>query len=129
MNLLRSTIGKLALLLVMVMMTASCATLFNDINPAVNIDSDPEGARVYVNGNYMGTTPVEVKLTVDRDHTIVFRKEGFEDKTYRLANEVGLVWIILDVLGGLIPIIVDAATGEWFELSEEYVGVVLEGQN
>ena len=112
-----------------VLVLSSCATLFNDKDPPIGIDSNPAGAEVFVNGNYVGTTPVEVKLTVRQEHAIVFRKEGYEDKTYHLSNSVGVGWIVLDILGGLVPIIVDAATGDWMELNQETVNVVLKSQD
>jgi hypothetical protein len=39
-----------------------------------------------------------------------------EERTFQLRNEIGTLWIILDVVTGLVPIIVDAATGDWYEL-------------
>ena len=107
---------------------AGCATLFNEKQPSIGIESDPDGADVYVDGNYVGTTPVSIKLSVRNKYTIVFRKAGYEDHTYELSNFVGTGWIVLGVLGGLIPIIVDAATGDWYELSEENINVALERQ-
>ena len=104
---------------------SNCATVFNDQEPLVDIGSQPAGADVYVDGDYVGTTPVQVELSVHREHRIVFRKEGFDDRTFRLSNEVGALWIVLDVVTGLIPLIVDAATGNWLELSDEAVDVVL----
>ena len=104
---------------------SNCATVFNDQEPLVDIGSQPAGAEVYVDGAHVGTTPVQVELSVHRAHTIVFRKEGFDDRTFRLSNEVGVLWIVLDVVTGLIPLIVDAATGNWLELSDEAVDVVL----
>ena len=104
---------------------SNCATVFNDREPLVDIGSQPAGAEVYVDGEFVGTTPVQVELSVHREHTIVFRKEGFDDRTFRLSNEVGALWIVLDVVTGLIPLIVDAATGNWLELREEAVHVVL----
>ncbi len=41
---------------------------------------------------------------------------------------MGAGWIILDILGGLVPIIVDVATGGWYELDNTNVKVVLEKQ-
>ena len=110
-----------------VVLLFGCATLFNDKNPAVSFMSQPEAAKIYVNGSYMGETPTAVKLKTDKDYTIEFRKEGYPTKTYFLNNKVGAGWIVLDILGGLIPIIVDAATGAWYEFTEENVIVILEG--
>ncbi len=35
-------------------------------------------------------------------------------------------WVVLDVIFGLVPVIVDAATGRWFYPSEDNVKVALE---
>lgn len=40
----------------------------------------------------------------------------------------GAGWIVLDVLAGLVPIIVDAATGAWYGLDQDNVNAVLEKQ-
>ena len=39
---------------------------------------------------------------------------------------VGGVWIVLDILGGVIPIVIDAATGNWYELDQDHVNALLE---
>ena len=88
--------------------------------------SDPAAAQVYVNGAQMGETPCVIRLRTNKEYTIEFRKDGYETKTYFLTNEIGAVWIVLDILGGFIPVIVDAATGDWYELSQENVSVVLD---
>lgn len=106
----------------------SCATIFKGTSSPVYFSSDPHGVKVYVNGNLMGTTPVKLKLESKRVYNIEFKKEGYETKTFTITNHVGVGWVILDVLGGLIPIVIDAATGAWYELDQENVNAVLERQ-
>jgi hypothetical protein len=110
----------------MCVIMAGCATLFNEKDPAVSFQSNPSEAKIYVNGNYMGETPVALELKTDKSYTIEFRKEGYESKTYFLNNKIGVGWVVLDVLGGFIPIIVDAVTGAWYEFDQENVVVLLE---
>lgn len=105
-----------------------CATIFKGSHNAVDFSSEPPGAKVYVNGFLMGTTPVKLKLESKRTYTVEFKKEGYETRTSTLTNHVGAGWIILDVIGGLVPVIVDAATGAWYELDQEAVNAVLESQ-
>ena len=107
---------------------SSCATIFKGSTDDVNFSSDPSGAKVYVNGMLLGTTPVQLELKSKNSYTIEFKKEGYETKTVVLNNSVGAGWIVLDVLFGLVPIIVDAATGNWYELDQEHVNGVLEEQ-
>lgn len=106
----------------------SCATIFKGSTDDVSFSSEPSGAKVYVNGNLLGTTPVQLELKSKSSYTIEFKKEGYETKTVLLNNSVGAGWIILDILGGLIPVIIDAATGNWYELDQEHVNAVLEAQ-
>jgi len=105
-----------------------CATIFKGPSNMVDFSSDPTGAEVYVNGYLMGKTPVKLKLESKRTYTIEFKKEGFETKTFTLTNHVGAGWIILDVLAGLVPVIIDAATGSWYELDQDAVNAILEQQ-
>ena len=116
---------NVALAFLAIAAVSGCATLFNDKTPSVDVASNPEGASVYVNGNYVGETPVSVDLSVRREHTITFRKDGYKEKTYQVSRSVGIGWVILDILGGLAPLIVDAATGDWFMLDTEYVNVIM----
>jgi hypothetical protein len=121
-------IRLIALGLVGLWVLSSCATLFKGTSQKVGYSSDPSGAKVYINGQYMGTTPFEMEMKSNQTYTIEFRKEGYESKTVVLNNSIGAGWIILDVLGGLIPIIVDAATGAWYSLDQDHVNAALEAQ-
>ena len=106
----------------------SCATIFKGTTDEVSFSSDPSGAKVYINGSLLGTTPVQLELKSKNSYTIEFKKEGYEPRTVVLNNSVGAGWIILDVIFGIIPIVVDAATGSWFSLDQEHVNAVLEQQ-
>ena len=117
-----------AIFLVMVLFLTNCATVFKGVTTDVNFRSDPTGAEVYVNENKMGTTPVELKLESKKTYHIEFKKEGYESKTYTITNHVGVNWVILDVLFGLVPVIVDAATGAWYYLDQESINAVLEAR-
>lgn len=120
-------IGILSLIVLGTTLTG-CATLFGKKSHALSVSSDPKGADVYVNGFKMGTTPVELSLKADKSYTIEYRKEGYESVTRVVNTKVGAGWIILDVLGGLIPVVVDAATGNWNKLDQDAVNAVLEEQ-
>jgi hypothetical protein len=106
----------------------SCATIFKGSTDTVNFTSEPSQAKVYVNGMLLGTTPVELELASDKTYTLEFKMDGYQTRTVILNNSVGAGWIILDILGGLIPVVIDAATGNWYELDQEHVNAVLEQQ-
>ena len=43
----------------------------------------------------------------------MFRKEGYKDATCTLAKGTGAGWVVFDVITGLVPIVIDAATNSW----------------
>jgi len=108
--------------LVSLLLVTSCATVFKGATDEVNFASNPAGAEVYIDGKLMGKTPINFELTSKKTYVIDFKFEG-KTKTVNLANKVGAGWIILDVLCGLVPVIVDAATGSWYTLSQKNINV------
>ncbi len=103
-----------------------CATIFKGSSEKVDFTSSEAQTKVYVNGQYMGKTPFEMKLQSKSSYNIEFRKDGFESKTVVLNNSIGAGWIVLDVIFGVIPIIVDAATGNWTGFDQNTVSAALE---
>ncbi|MBE0664273.1 MAG: PEGA domain-containing protein [Candidatus Aminicenantes bacterium] len=104
---------------------SGCATLFKGTSEKVNMESSPVRADVYVNGQFMGKTPMQLNLAVKRSYAIEFRAKGYQSRTYHINNRVGAGWVILDVLLGLVPVIVDAATGAWYHLDQKNIDAVL----
>jgi hypothetical protein len=123
------TIGVVALAFFSLsILSYGCATLFKGSTDKVDFSSTPTQAEVFVNGQLMGKTPLQLKLQSKHSYNIEFRMEGYQTKTVVLNNSVGGGWVVLDILGGLIPIVIDAATGDWFSLDEDHVQAVLENQ-
>lgn len=115
------TARYLSVLLAFLLIT-SCATIFKGATDPVNFGSNPVGAEVYVDGKLMGKTPLNLELTSKKTYVIDFKLDG-QTRTVNLTNKVGAGWIVLDVLFGLIPIIVDAATGSWYMLTPKNLNV------
>jgi len=125
---MKKRIYQTSLLVILIFVLQGCATLFAPKTHPLSVSSDPGGADVYVNGFKMGTTPIELSLKADKAYNIEFRKEGFESVTRVINTKVGAGWIVLDVLGGLIPVIIDATTGAWNKLDQDAINAVLEKQ-
>jgi len=125
---MRKYLSVLILFLIAGAVLAGCATLFKGSNEKVSLASDPSQAKVYVNGEYMGETPVQLPLQSKHTYSIEFRKDGYQSKTVLLNDHVGAGWIVLDVIGGLVPVIIDAATGDWYYLDQTHVNAALEKQ-
>jgi hypothetical protein len=106
---------RLAVASILIVALSGCATIFKGGTQEVPVSSTPRGAEIFINGVSYGTTPTSLQLEVNRSYTIVLRLDG-EERTFMIRNEIGALWIILDIIGGLVPLIVDAATGDWYEL-------------
>lgn len=117
--------GSSLLILAALLIVAGCGTLFNSSTKNVAMSSEPTGAEVFIDGNRMGTTPITLELDNQENHAVVFRKEGHQDVTCDIKTKVGAGYVILDILGGLVPVIIDAATGEWESLDKETCNVNL----
>ncbi len=109
----------------LVLTSSGCAALFASKKAHVAMQSTPSEAEVWVDGNRMGVTPVTLELSKKKSHTVTFKRDGYQDVTYAIDTKVGAGWIVLDVLGGLIPVIVDASSGSWKSLDTGTVNQTL----
>ena len=98
-----------------------CGALFNGGPAKVTFTSAPEQAEVWIDGTRRGTTPVILDLAKNQDYTVMFKKPGHGDQVVALTKKVSGGYVVLDVLGGLIPVVIDAATGSWYVLSTNAV--------
>lgn len=118
---------------IMILLTSfgvmGCATLFKGGTEKVSFQTIiPRNAKVYVNGSFMGNTPLQLNLNSKVNYTIEFKAEGYESKTVLVNTNIGAGWVILDILGGLLPVVIDAATGNWATLDQTSINAALEKQ-
>jgi hypothetical protein len=116
---------KLLVLVPVIMVVGGCGVLFNSGPAAVMLTSNPNEAEVWIDGSRRGTTPMTVSLPKNQNYQVVFRKVGHDEVTMPLNRQVSATIVILDVLGGLVPVIIDAATGAWYVLSESALHATL----
>ena len=105
-----------------------CATIFRGDSTKVQFHSSPEKAKVFINGKFLGQTPLKIRLKNDSNYTIEFRKEGFSTVTRQIHSKVGPGWVVLDVVCGLVPVLVDGLTGSWYYLDQKHVSAILARQ-
>jgi hypothetical protein len=117
------------LVAVLVLATSGCAAILGTKQKDFNLRSDPGGADVYLNGNRLGATPLRVKLSNQATHVFVFRRAGYREATCTLNRGTDAGWVILDVLTGLVPIIIDAATNSWSQTKGDECSQGLEPLN
>jgi hypothetical protein len=82
-------------LLLIICFTSSCQTIMRGSEEKVSISTNPDGAKVIIDGNESGVTPLSVKLSRCIDHNIIFEKSGYKDSHFLLTrkwdNDLGVV--------------------------------------
>ncbi|MCC6547763.1 PEGA domain-containing protein [Candidatus Sumerlaeota bacterium] len=84
----------------MLMYSTSCS-LVSARTQRLTVSSTPDGAEVFVNGELVGTTPVQTKINRRDDSNIMIRKEGYKTITKTTSRELSGVGIV-DVIFGCI---------------------------
>ena len=104
-------------LAVLFLLTSGCGTLFSGLSQTVTIQSEPQGAKIYLDGQYVGDTPVRVE--VDREtfssKVVTMKKEGYHTKQFHLYKTVNSVALLN--LTSMPSWTTDAVTGNVIEYS------------
>ncbi len=119
---------SLIVLVTFVFMLSNCATIFKGEYRDVRINSEPDDTQVYVNGEFQGRTPLKLELRPNESYTIEFRRKGYKTEVRQIKNKIGVGWIVLDVIFGVVPVLIDALTGAWYEFDQRNVNAILERQ-
>ena len=104
------------------LLTTSCASIFTGAKRNVLFESDPSGAKVFVNGFEKGTTPVQIK--VKADDKVDFRIDNYRERVVVMDSKFNLVAILNGF--SIIGWGVDALTGSLKRVDTKYVKVTLE---
>jgi len=87
----------------------------------IGVSSSPSGAKVTVNGQQKGKTPVILDLKRGDNHVLKIELDGYLPYETTLTKKVsGWVWGNV-VAGGLIGLAVDAISGGLYNLTPEQV--------
>ena len=113
---------KLLLLLITSMFITSCASILTGSKRKVLFETEPPGAKVFVNGFEKGKTPVQLKVTAD--DRIDFRLDDYTERVVVMDSKFNAVSILngLSIIGWGI----DAITGSLKRVDTKYVKVTLE---
>jgi len=114
--------------------------MFTSSSADISVDSEPEGASVYVDGLQRGgNTPTEITLDHSysspwQEEEIVLKLEGYEDRAFEVEHGIaGWYWANL-LLGPFAGVggVIDLFTGSWanvdrrdfsVEIREETAGI------
>jgi len=114
------TMKSLSLPVVLALLTplsAGCASIVNGTHQTVRLTSLPEGAGVAVDDRPTNrTTPAYVRLARNSDYTLTVSMAGYMPQEVTIEHRLQAEFVVIDLLLGLVPLIIDASTGGWYEL-------------
>ncbi|WP_294267124.1 PEGA domain-containing protein [uncultured Chryseobacterium sp.] len=118
-----------ALLLGITLSVTSCATIITGTKDKITFNSTPEGAKVMHKGIEKCTTPCTAEIPRSLSKQMVtFEKEGFSNKEVKLTKTFNPVTLVNILLGGIIGIGIDTATGSLTKYSPKEYKVELEAK-
>src|SRR5262249_43974336 len=99
------------------LVNTGCATVTGGSHDQKGVvNSKPEGAQVYIDGQPVGGTPTEVTLSRKSDHEVVIDKPGFQPYTTHIATGLN-PWIFGNLaIGGVIGLVVDISCDSCHQL-------------
>jgi hypothetical protein len=93
-------------------MFQGCATIIDGPRQQVSVGSQPEGAKVFLNGRMIGTTPASLFVSRWGFHRLRVEMPGYKPVEIPLEKEfngnavgnlvIGGVWIVIDAMTGAI---------------------------
>ena len=124
-GLIKITIMKKLSIMIMgltILLTSSCASILTGSKRRVLFETEPTGAKVFVNGFEKGTTPVQLK--VKAEDRVDFRLDNYSEKVVVMDSNFNLVAILngFSIIGWGI----DALTGSLKRVDTKYIKVTLE---
>jgi len=121
--------------LVLTAISSGCCTIFSGRTQPINMNSEPQGAKVSVNNMNLGTTPCLVYMERNTQYPMLkFEKEGYKAKDVQMQRNLN-AWLIGDaclclifIIPGVVALAVDFVDGSAFELYPPMVNATLEQQ-
>lgn len=98
-----------------------CASIMHGTSQDVGLSSTPTNAKVFVDNQPFGNTPMVAKLSRKDNHIVRMNLDGYQPFEATLTKSVsGWVWGNI-VFGGLIGLAVDAVSGGLYNLTPEQI--------
>ena len=109
-----------AIIITSVSLFNACATIFSGTKQKVSLTTNPQGARVYVNGVDKNViTPCEVKVPRKSSITYTFQKDGYEDGNVKQSGTFNAMVVGNLIFGGIPGGLIDYASGAWYKLPKD----------
>jgi hypothetical protein len=111
----------IAVTLVVSTLVTGCSSMFKGTTQVVNIRSNEEGAKLYVNEQYMGKDRATYTFKKNKNYVLRAEKKGCETNTIKpekTFDPTTLLGVFIDYGIVTVLLIDGAATGAWQEFTE-----------
>jgi len=115
---------------VMLALLSSCATIVNGTEQDIRITSTPSEADITIKNAggiavFSGKTPTEIKLSRSSSYIVTVNLEGFKESQVMIYKSFNPIFIGNLICGGVLGMIIDAASGAMWKLEPEAINVRL----
>jgi PEGA domain-containing protein len=112
-------------ILMLAMVTSGCASIIDGSSQPLTFNSSPNGARIYVNGMELGTTPLTMPVKRSKTTMILAKKNGYEDQQLVLQTKTNSWFWGNILLGGFYGSTTDYASDAMLEYSPNMYYITL----
>jgi len=116
-----------------VLMFSSCATIFSGKKNTINVMAgSPKNAQVFLDGKLIGEAPFKmrvVKTDLQEGSLIEVRKDNYKTMVFKVKRSPHVAYVVADIFSGVIPLVVDVATGNIYRPNTRKIEYVLEPVN
>ena len=112
----------------LIIILSGSGTLMGGTTQTISVATVPSSATLTtVPSSGQFTTPASLELERKNSYTLVATRDGYTEARAQLQRKMRTGPLLADIfLTGLLGVIVDAATGGWYQLTPENVTISLE---
>lgn len=112
---MKTKITQIIMIVTLIALISGCATVFKGTTQEITFESSPSGAKVFLDGNLVGTTPFTMKLKKNKYKSFRVELDGYQTIKRQMDKEYDLV-ALLNIFWDLST--TDLLTGAAFEYAE-----------
>jgi len=121
-----SSLQKILYSVCIIVFLSGCGVVLKGTTQDIHFKVSPEGSTVNVDGKDF-YNPEVISLGRNSSYIATISKEGYEPTQVKIEKKISGGIVLLDLLTSvtLLPLLIDAATGAWYNLKPEQVTVTL----
>lgn len=122
-------IVKLLSLISLLLLVTNCASIVDGSNQVISINSNVQGADVYINGIMVGKTPFSGQVKKQKDTQVRIQKKGYTSQTLLMSTSLPTAFWGNIITGGFLGSTTDYATGAAYEYAPNNYFLHIEKEN